>query len=103
MKITKRSIEAIPPQARDLIIFDEEVKGFGVRIWPTGKITYLVQYRSGGRTRRVKIGRHGVVTADQARSRAKEILGAVARGNNPAQEIREHRRAATVATVCERL
>lgn len=103
MKITKRSVEAIPPQKRDLIIFDDEVKGFGVRIWPTGKITYLVQYRSGGRTRRVKIGRHGIVTAEQARSRAKEILGAVARGNNPAQEIREHRRAATVATVCERL
>lgn len=103
MKITKRSVDALPPQSRELIAFDEEVKGFGIRVRPSGIKTYLVQYRSGGRTRRVKLGRYGVVTADQARTHAKEILGAVARGNNPAQDIREHRRAATVATVCERL
>jgi hypothetical protein len=72
------------------------------RVLPSGQKTYLAQYRSGGRTRRVKIGRHGVLTADQARARAKELLGAVAKGDNPAQDISEHRRAPTVATLCER-
>ncbi len=102
MKLTKRSVEAISPETRELIIFDDEVKGFGLRVWPSGKKTYLVQYRSGGRTRRVKIGRHGILTAEQARKRAKELLGAVAHGQNPAQEIHDHRRSVTVATMCER-
>jgi integrase len=101
-KITKRFVESLKSEARDYIAFDDEVKGFGVRVLRTGKKTYLVQYRNGGRTRRVKIGRHGVLTADQARGRAKELLGAVAGGNNPAQAISDHRSAPTVATVCER-
>ena len=101
-RLTKRTVEALTPRARDYIVFDDEVKGFGVRILPTGKRTYLVQYRSGGRTRRVKIGRHGVLTAEEARTKAKELLGAVAKGDNPAHEISTHRGAPTVATVCER-
>jgi integrase len=101
-KLTKRTVEALVPEPRDRIVFDDEVKGFGVRIHPSGKKTYLVQYRSGGRTRRVKIGRHGVLTADQARIRAKELLGAVAGGDNPAHEISQHRGAPTISSVCER-
>lgn len=101
-KLTKRTVEALEPQERDFIAFDDEVKGFGVRVFPNGKMTYLAQYRSGGRTRRVKIGRHGVLTADEARNKAKEVLGAVAKGDNPASIISDHRRAPTVATVCDR-
>jgi integrase len=101
-KLTKRSVDALLPREQDYIEFDAEVKGFGLRVLPSGKKTYLVQYRSGGRTRRVKIGRHGPLTADSARKKAKELLGAVAKGSNPADEISEHRGAPTVATVCER-
>ena len=101
-KLTKRTVEALEPQERDFIAFDDEVKGFGVRVFPNGKMTYLAQYRSSGRTRRVKIGRHGVLTADEARNKAKEVLGAVAKGDNPAGVISDHRRAPTVATVCDR-
>ncbi len=101
-RLTKRTVEALPTATRDYIAFDDEVKGFGVRVLPSGQKTYLAQYRSGGRTRRVKIGRHGVLTADQARAKAKELLGAVAKGDNPAQEISDHRRAPTIATLCER-
>jgi integrase len=101
-KLTKRTVEALAVRATDFIVFDDEVMGFGVRVLRTGKKTYLAQYRSGGRTRRVKIGRHGVLTAEQARARAKELLGAVAGGENPAGDIASHRNAPTVATVCDR-
>lgn len=101
-KLTKRFVDSLKSADRDYIAFDDEVKGFGVRVLRTGVKTYLVQYRTGGRTRRVKIGRHGVLTADQARGRAKELLGAVAGGDNPAQAISDHRTAPTVATVCDR-
>jgi integrase len=101
-KLTKRTIDSLVAGETDILVFDDEVKGFAARVWPSGKITYLVQYRSGGRTRRVKIGRVGVLTPDSARAKAKEILGAVAKGDNPAGVIEEHRRAPTVSSVCER-
>lgn len=101
-KLTKRTVDSLPIKERDYIAFDEEVKGFGVRVLTSGQKTYLVQYRTGGRTRRVKIGRHSVLTADQARDRAKELLGAVASGDNPAQSISDHRKAPTVSTLADR-
>jgi integrase len=101
-KLTKRIVESLVSKAQDYIAFDDEVKGFGVRVLPSGTKSYLVQYRSAGRTRRVKIGRHGLLTADEARKKAKELLGAVAKGDNPAHTISEHRGAPTLATVCER-
>lgn len=87
LHLTKRSIDALGPQAKDAIYFDDDVKGFGLRISPHGLKTYLIQYRAGGRTRRVKVGRHGTLTVEEARKRARELLGAVAKGNNPAAEI----------------
>ena len=55
-KLTKRSVEKLAVLETDYITFDSEVNGFGVRILPSGKRSYLVQYRSGGRTRRIAIG-----------------------------------------------
>lgn len=101
-KLTKRSVEKLSVQDADYITFDSEVNGFGVRILPSGRRSYLVQYRSGGRTRRIAIGQHGAVTVEEARKRAKELLGSVAAGQNPAEVIAQHRGAPTVASVGER-
>ena len=98
-KLTKRSVEALPVRDQDYITFDAEVNGFGVRVLPSGRRSYLVQYRAGGRTRRIAIGQHGAVTVEQARKRAKELLGSVAAGQNPAEVIAQHRGAPTVASV----
>ncbi len=100
--LNKRTIDALPLPAQDCIHFDDEVKGFGLRISPHGVKTYLVQYRAGGRTRRVKIGRHGTLTVEEARKRAREILGLVAKGDNPAAHISAHRRAPRISDACER-
>lgn len=101
-KLTKRSVEKLAIREHDYITFDAEVNGFGVRVLPTGKRSYLVQYRSGGRTRRIAIGQHGAVTVDQARKKARELLGAVASGHNPAEVIALQRGAPTVASVGDR-
>lgn len=101
-RLTKRTVEALQPLEKDYIVFDSDISGFGVRVLPSGRKTYLVQYRSGGRTRRVKIGKHGNVTADEARTKARELLGAVAKGDNPAEQISDHRGSPTIGTVCER-
>lgn len=101
-KLTKRRVESLTPKTDSFFVWDDEVKGFGIRVMPSGTRTYQVQYRKGGRTRRASIGRHGTVTVDQARMRAKELLGLVASGGNPVEEVSLHRRAPTVAALCER-
>ncbi|MEK7266210.1 MAG: Arm DNA-binding domain-containing protein, partial [Pseudomonadota bacterium] len=84
MKLTKRTVDALEPGPKDLIVFDEMVSGFGLRISPAGRKTFLVQYRRGGRTRRVKIGGAGQIAPDEARKIAKRLLGEIASGQNPA-------------------
>ncbi len=70
-----------------------------MRVWPSGRRAYLIQYRAGGSTRRVGLGTHGNVTAEEARKRAREMLGSIAGGANPAEALHTHRRAPTVAAL----
>ncbi|MEQ9111965.1 MAG: tyrosine-type recombinase/integrase [Rhodospirillaceae bacterium] len=101
-KLTKRFIDSLKPQQSDYFTWDDELKGFGIRISPKGKKTFLIQYRAAGRTRRMKLGPYGAVTVDEARSRAKTLLGDIAAGENPAEKAIQYRMAPTVAEVCER-
>jgi hypothetical protein len=88
-KLTKRLVDSFRPGADDQVIFDELVPGFGVRLMPSGVRSYLVQYRnSQRRSRRLTIAKHGVLTVDQARARARKILEAVRDGRDPAAEKR---------------
>jgi integrase len=102
MKLTKRSVEGLEAKEKDYLIWDSEVRGFGVRVFPSGKLSYLVQYRSGKRTRRLTLGQHGPLTTDEARSLAKQQLGNVARGDDPSETRKKKRMAPTVAALCDR-
>ena len=89
MTLTARTVEALEPEENSYTAWDDKLTGFGVRVQPTGLRSYLVNYRAGDRSRnaanrRIVIGRHGPITADQARRRAREILGRVALGEDPA-------------------
>ncbi|MBF0169457.1 MAG: integrase arm-type DNA-binding domain-containing protein [Alphaproteobacteria bacterium] len=101
-RLTKRLIDAAKPEGADYFIWDEEIPGFGLRVFATGKKSYLVQYRKDGRTRRVSFGRHGTMTPEEARKKAREILVAVGEGQNPAEEIRQNRYAPTMEGLCDR-
>lgn len=101
-KLNKRAIDALKPEAKDYFIWDSQIAGFGVRVMPSGAKSYQAQYRKGGRTRRVSLGRHGKITVDEARRLAKDVMGQVAMGENPAEEIALERRAPTVASLCKR-
>ena len=101
-KLTKRSVEGLAAEEKDYLAWDRDMRGFGIRVYPSGKKTYLVQYRAGRRTRRITIGQHGVLTAEEARIRAKQLLGDVARGSDPSAEKQAERRAPTVAGLCDR-
>ncbi|WP_247871908.1 site-specific integrase [Azospirillum sp. TSO35-2] len=92
VKITKRSVDAAVPGEQEFFLWDEELKGFGLRVYPSGRKMYLAQFRAGGRLRRVNIGPHGVLTPDVARTEAMKHLSDVRRGGDPASE-RDRRKA----------
>ena len=95
-KITKRSVDALEPREREHVLWDDEMKGFGVQVHPTGAKSFIVNYRpgDGGRkapNKRVVIGRYGRIAPDRARRLAQDLLGRVARGEDPAGERAEAR------------
>jgi hypothetical protein len=74
-----------PPNKGQAFLWDGEIRGFGVRVVLSSLKTFVVQYRNvEGRTRRMTIGRYGLMTVEQARDQAKVKLGAVAGGADPA-------------------
>lgn len=100
-RLTKRLLDTAPASNRDQFLWDSEIKGFGVRIWPSGRKTFVAKYRVGGgrsgATRRFTIGTYGVLTVNEARTAAKKVLGAVTRGDDPAGARQAKRREMTVA------
>ncbi len=101
-KLTKRIIDSAEPRDTDYFIWDEDIPGFGVRVLRTGKKSYVIQYRAGGRTRRYSFSQHGVMTPDEARRQARELLVSVDKGENPSEEARTQRHAPTMAGLCDR-
>ena len=101
-KLTKRTIDAIEPQATEFFLWDEGIPGFGLRVMPSGRKSFVVQYRAGRRPRRMSLGPSTVLTCDQARTRAITIISAVKNGDDPAADRAAKRNAATVADLAER-
>lgn len=91
-KITKRSVDAATPADKEFFLWDEELKGFGLRVYPSGRKMYLAQFRAGGRLRRVNIGLHGALTPELARTEAMKHLSDVRLGGDPATD-RDKRKA----------
>ncbi len=96
-KLTKRTVDAAAPEAERYILWDSALKGFGLRIEPSGTKTFLVRYRAAGRKRFVAVGRLGQLTPEQARGLVQETLADVRRGRDPADERRRERAAVSVA------
>ncbi|MDE0147325.1 MAG: tyrosine-type recombinase/integrase [Rhodospirillaceae bacterium] len=84
--ISRRTVDALTVE-KDTVFWDSELSGFGVRVYPNGGKTYVVQTRAGGKpARRIAIGRHGVVTAEEARRRAALIVSRIKAGEEPVPE-----------------
>ncbi|MSO76552.1 MAG: DUF4102 domain-containing protein, partial [Alphaproteobacteria bacterium] len=105
-RITKRTVDAMAPASVDAYLWDRELAGFGLKVSPAGRKTYLVQYRlggRGGRIRRYNIGPHGApLTAEEARWEAALVLTEVRAGRDPAGKRLADRKAPSVAELAER-
>lgn len=101
-KLTKRVIEALEPRNREYFEWDDELPRFGVRIFPSGRKTFVVQYRINRRSRRMNLGPFGILTPDVARGRALQALGMVEAGQDPLSTLRAQQRAITVKELAEK-
>jgi integrase len=100
-KLTKRFVDALKPVTRDTLYRDEDLKGFALRVKPSGAKTWVVQYRNlAGRTRKLRLGKVGELTPDEARQRASKALGKVSGGEDPSAARKAARGAMTVADLC---
>ncbi len=83
-KITKRTVDALKPHERERVVWDDDLKGFGVRVHPSGRKVFIVKTRYRGRIIKMTIGPHGAVSPTYARVRAAEIITDARAGKNPA-------------------
>lgn len=96
-RLTKKAIDGALPKPAEYHVWDGEIRGFGLRIRPSGARSFVYHYRPGGGRaspkRKVTIGSYGEITVDQAREKAKKLAGDVAHDRDPAADIRATRHA----------
>ena len=96
MKLTTATIGQLkcPADRKDLLVFDDEQAGLGIRVTVGGGKSYLVQYRHAGEKRRIPLGSYSAISLKAARKAAQAIMGDVAKGRDPAAERKEWARKA---------
>jgi hypothetical protein len=105
-KIGKRTVDALSPREKPYIVFDDTIKGFGVRVGQSGVKTFILEYRPGvgGRgvaKRRLTLGRYGVATPEQARAAALDALAQIRLGEDPQAEKARQRSSLTISGLIE--
>jgi len=92
MRITKRSLDALNNPDKVTFFWDDSLKGFGIKVYPSGRISFVLQGRVNGRLRRYTIGRYGAPwSPDQAREQALSFLSLMTQGIDPTEEKRAKR------------
>lgn len=75
--------ELIPPDGKQIDVWDDDLTGFGVRVSATGRKTFFVMARVNARLVRATVGKSDSMTAEEARKKAKKMLVTMQEGNNP--------------------
>lgn len=102
-KLTKRIIDSTIYKGdgdSKHIIWDSELTGLGLRVYPSGKKSFVLSYRQNGRKRLMVLGKYGVHTIDEARELAIDELAKIGSGNDPVEEKRRQAKAQTFAELC---
>lgn len=101
-KLTKSKIEALAIKDRDYFVWDDGLPGFGVRVFPSGRKKFVLQYRSERTSRRMTLGQFGAISVDQARKLALNALTKISDGGDPLAERTERRDALIVKELAAR-
>jgi integrase len=104
-RLGKRTVDAARPAAEVYRVWDSDLKGFGLKVTPRGVKTYFLWYRAGaGRNavrREYTLGRHGAMTAEEAREEAGKALGRVRFGEDPQAVLQRARGEMNVSALCD--
>jgi integrase len=100
-KLTKRTVDALASREREYTEWDTELRGFGCRVFPQGRKTFVYYYRVGGgrrsSQRKMKLGVYcEAFTVDQARTMARQVHADTVRGDDPAGDRAARRKADTL-------
>ena len=100
--LTKRTVDRLTVNGKDAVFWDNELPGFGVRVYPSGKKVFVVQTRAFGRSTRISLGTHGDTdfSVDQARKKATDVIARIKDGQPPVEP--EPAPDPTVADLAER-
>jgi len=101
-KLTKRFVDRTKVGGTDVTYWDDELRGFGLRVWPTGRRVYIAMTRVKGRLRKVTIGPHGPMTPEKARVKAHQIISEAKAGNDPVKVLDVTRSSPTMKEMGER-
>ncbi len=98
MRLTKATLAklTLSPGRAEMLVFDDMLPGFGLRIREGGKRTWIAQYRLGAKQRRLTLGSIEMLDPEQARQRAKTALASVALGEDPQNSKAEARAQASL-------
>ena len=87
MKLNKTAIDRLPiPEGEPAFYRDDAIKGFGVKVFPSGVKSFFLEKKIHGKVKRITIGRYGELTAEQARKEAVKLAGQIATGGDPVAE-----------------
>jgi integrase len=87
MKLTKSAIDRLPvPTDKPAFYRDDELRGFGVKVFTSGTKSFFLEKRIGGKVKRITIGQFGELTPEQARKQALKLAGDIATGGDPVAE-----------------
>lgn len=104
--LSKTTVDAAQadPNKIQSFVWDDKLKGFGLRITRGGVKSYIIEYRPKGATqsRRYTIGRHGKITAQQARGLAEQLFADIAHGGDPATKEKIAKAEMTVTQLLDR-
>lgn len=104
-KLTKRYVDSASYEGEGNeqdIRWDSVVPGFGLRLYPSGKKAFVFRYRFRGRKRFVTLGKCGVLTADQARGKAKVMVGELSDGKDPLDKRKSGAGGASMRELCDK-
>lgn len=103
MKLTKQAIGELKAEEKDVVVWDDSLPGFGVRVKPSGAKSFILQYRNRhGRSKRLTLGRIGQITLDQAKREAAKLKGSVSLGDDPVDQRQKTRAGDTLRDLSER-
>ncbi|MGW6778298.1 tyrosine-type recombinase/integrase [Brucella pseudogrignonensis] len=101
-KLTKTILDNAELRDKPYFIWCSDLPGFGVRVFPSNKKTFYVDYyNQAGQRKRMSIGGFGKLTVEDARKLARINLGDVLKGDDPALERKTRRTSLTVSDLCD--